>query len=269
MSNARSPKNDASAISQPKHSSKSDAAIEQPIQPCGAANQAAGSPREREVMTDPQGETRPSVETDREYDENLDDPADLPGVLAVLDAAVRDALPQIQAGTAAGTSLRKVHDAALRVISAAHIPRVREATLFDYVCEAIDRLAEKLTISGGGTEDAPRTGAVTAPPRKPPAWSPVATGREYDQNVDHPKDILDLMAVLDAAARNAHPQFLAGTADDATLAAVHDAALRVIGAARNPSSAGDRGFTYLKTLCEHVFEAMDRLVESRLGEDDQ
>jgi hypothetical protein len=98
------------------------------------------------------------------------------------------------------------------------------------------------------------------------------TGREYDPNVDDPKDILDLMAVLDAAVRDALPQFLAGTATETTLARVHDAALRVIGAARNPSSAeeqADRGLEYLKKLCEHVFEAMDRLAESRLPEEDR
>jgi hypothetical protein len=241
---------------------KTKSNIEQPIQHrTDAANKPAGS--ECEVM----------FET-TEYDENLGDPADLLALLAVLHAAVRDVHPEIEAGVIRGASMRNVHDAALRVIGAAHNPRDQDATLFEFVCEAIDRLAEKLTISGGGTQNAVQgigaeAGAITGPPRKPPAWCPLVTDREYDPNVDEPNDILDLMAVLDAAVREALPQFLAGTAREAILARVHDAALRVIGAARNPSSAeeqADRGLGYLKKLSEHVFEAMDRLVDSRFPE---
>jgi hypothetical protein len=50
--------------------------------------------------------------TDGEYDEDLDDPADLLALLAVLHAAVRDAHPEIEVGVFRGASLRRVHDAA-------------------------------------------------------------------------------------------------------------------------------------------------------------
>jgi hypothetical protein len=169
-----------------------------------------------------------------------------------------------------------VHDAALRVIGAARSPRHAEGadpdidyvdTVGKHVYEAMDRLAEKLTMPSGGINDASPTWAAEGgdAPYRAPVWAPCAPDREYSPNVDDPDDILDLLAVLDGAVRDAHAQIRGGTVSGATLSRVHDAALRVIGAARDPrdtAEGADRGRKYLETMCMHACEGMDRLAEA-------
>jgi hypothetical protein len=75
------------------------------------------------------------------------------------------------------------------------------------------------------------------------------------------------MTELDGAVGDATAEIRGGTVRRATLARVHDAALRVIGAARNPADvdeAADRGLKYLETLLLHVSYAQDRLAEESL-----
>ena len=91
----------------------------------------------------------------------------------------------------------------------------------------IEHLAADHANQAGGTERE----VVTDLPHKGPLCSPLAINVEY---VDHAEDILDRLAVLDTAVRAAHAHIRCRTVHGATLRRVHDAALRVIGAARSP-----------------------------------
>jgi hypothetical protein len=226
-----------------------------------------------EEYADPQ----PSVpQANRDDGPNMDDPENILDPLAVLGTAVREAHAQICIGMVRGATLRRVHDAALRVIGAARNPLdieegvVREIyyldTMGEHVYESMDRLAEKLTMPSGGINDAsPMVGAEGGDaPYRAPAWAPCAPNRQYSPNVDNPDDVLDLFAALDAAVRDALPQIRGGTVRAATLTKVHDAALRVIGAARDPADideAADRGLRYLETLLLNACYGMDRVAE--------
>ena len=127
------------------------------------------------------------------------------------------------------------------------------------------------TPSGGISDASPISNAEGGDAqRKARPWSPFASNLEYDPKVDDPDDILDLLVVLHGAVRDADPQIRGGTVCCSTLSRVHDAALRVIGAARNPrdvDEAADRGFKYLETLFLHAGYAMDRLAEKLMMPD--
>ena len=120
-------------------------------------------------------------------------------------------------------------------------------------------------VEGGGNDEANQVwgdgGVLTNLPYEAPARAR-QTPNWDGPHADDPDNILDRLAVLDAAVRDALPQLRCRAVRGATLRKVHDAALGVIGAARQPTDLEERAdpdADYVDMLGEHVFDAIDRL----------
>jgi hypothetical protein len=114
-----------------------------------------------------------------------EDPDNILVRFAALNASVRQAHAQIRGGTIGDATLRRVHDAAVGVIGAARHPADVEdkadadfdhlAKLNEHIFEAMDRLAEKLTIP---SETMGAEGRDMNAPYKAPVWAPCAPNSE-------------------------------------------------------------------------------------------